>query len=88
MTGNLGELGQLKMQLKQTSAARDMSQEVCKSLQEELQDLQEQVQMYESAASLGVLSSKVSPKESSESFAHLGVRNLNKDDWETPKSSR
>ena len=75
------------MQLKQAVTSRDMSDDTCRNLQDELSDLKEQLQMYESAAELGVLAGKESPKIS-ESFAHLGVRNLDQGDWETPKSHR
>lgn len=52
-------------------------------LQHELSELQEQVKMYESASRLGVgLGSNIH----SDSLPHLTVRNLNKENWSTPKS--
>ena len=86
--GSVEEIHELQLQLKQTKTGRDMSQETCQSLQEELGDLKEQLQMYESAAELGVLAAagKGTTPKISESFAHLGVRNLDKGDWETPKN--
>ena len=52
-------------------------------LQHELSELQEQVKMYESASRLGVgLGSNIH----NDSLPHLTVRNLNKENWSTPKS--
>lgn len=50
------------------------------SLKHELSELQEQVKMYESASRLGV------GLGSNDSLPHLTVRNLNKENWSTPKS--
>lgn len=51
--------------------------------QHELSELQEQVKMYESASRLGV---GLGSNSHNDSLPHLTVRNLNKENWSTPKS--
>ncbi|KAL3884693.1 hypothetical protein ACJMK2_024805 [Sinanodonta woodiana] len=50
------EVSQLKNQLQQARASKSISEEICQSLQDEIKDLKEQLSMFESASSLGVLS--------------------------------
>ena len=49
----------------------------------ELSELKEEVKMYESASRLGV---GLGSGFQDSSFTHLTVRNLNKENWSTPKS--
>lgn len=51
--------------------------------QHELSELQEQIKMYESASRLGIGSGSGGHNES---LPHLTARNLNKENWSTPKS--
>ncbi|XP_038058353.1 centrosomal protein of 152 kDa-like isoform X2 [Patiria miniata] len=85
-TGSLQEINLLRVQLQEATAARTFSQDMTSALQEELTEMKEQLQMYESAMELGVMATK-SPESihTSKSFA---VRNLAKSDWKTPQSSR
>ncbi|XP_071788936.1 centrosomal protein of 152 kDa-like isoform X2 [Asterias amurensis] len=85
-TGSLQEINLLRVQLQQVEAARSFSENMTAALQEELSELKEQLQMYESAMELGVMSAK-SP-ESTQNAKSFAVRNLAKSDWKTPQIQR
>ncbi|XP_045184514.2 trichohyalin-like isoform X1 [Mercenaria mercenaria] len=85
------EMSQMKIHLQQALASRSISDEMCSSLQEEIQDLKEQVQMLESASHLGV--SSVAGQSSSasnfvdqnDSMVDLGIRKTL--DYDTPQGT-
>ncbi|XP_078356059.1 uncharacterized protein LOC144640863 isoform X2 [Oculina patagonica] len=84
-SGTMSEINQLRLALQESSTARNVSEGQCISLKHELSELQEQVKMYESASRLGVgLGSNIH----NDSLPHLTVRNLNKENWSTPKSHK
>ncbi|XP_033108121.1 centrosomal protein of 152 kDa-like isoform X3 [Anneissia japonica] len=86
-TGSVQEIGQLKLQLQHTTSSKCMAENMCQALQDELADIKEELRMYEAAACLGVGPSK-SPNglvNTVDSYIQLGVRNLAKEDWKTPK---
>nr|XP_006819677.1 PREDICTED: centrosomal protein of 152 kDa-like [Saccoglossus kowalevskii] len=87
-TGSVQEIGQLKIQLQQANTSKSISEGMYQALQDEVSDLKEQIQMYESAATLGVYSGNgvVQQEGLSDSFAHLGIKSkeCNKE-WKTPK---
>ncbi|XP_070536421.1 centrosomal protein of 152 kDa-like isoform X2 [Ptychodera flava] len=87
-TGSVQEISQLKIQLQQANTARNISEGMYQALQDELSDLKEQLQLYESAAQLGVYSNNTD-EGLSDSFAHLNIKQKdNKSDWKTPKLHR
>lgn len=85
-SGTMTEINQLRMALQESSTARNVAEGQCISLKHELTELKEQVKMYESASRLGVAVGSGIHDHSS--FAHLTVRNLNKENWGTPKSHK
>ncbi|XP_022090704.1 centrosomal protein of 152 kDa-like [Acanthaster planci] len=83
-TGSLQEINLLRVQLQEAAAARTFSQDMTSALQEELSEMKEELQRYESAMELGVGATK-SP-ESAHKSKSFAVRNLAKSDWKTPQS--
>ncbi|XP_060584200.1 golgin subfamily A member 4-like isoform X2 [Ruditapes philippinarum] len=89
------EMSQMKIHLQQALASRSISDEMCSSLQDEIQDLKEQVQMLESASHLGVSSVAGQTQsvtatsnnfvDQNDSMADLGIRKTL--DYDTPQSS-
>ncbi|XP_064595877.1 centrosomal protein of 152 kDa-like [Liolophura sinensis] len=81
------ELGKTKALLKQKTAAKDMTDEMCQALKEELVDLREQLSMFESASSLGLFSTISSSKSKElhdDSMTDLGIKKTL--DFKTPES--
>ncbi|XP_039502831.1 centrosomal protein of 152 kDa isoform X2 [Pimephales promelas] len=76
-TGSVQEMSQLQMKLQQTQSARTISEELNKTLQEELTDLKEQINLYESAIKHGALSLESNrdwENHLSESYMDLGIK--------------
>ncbi|XP_005998367.1 centrosomal protein of 152 kDa [Latimeria chalumnae] len=85
-TGTVQEINQLRFQLQQTQSAKNISDGMIKSLQEELTELKEQISLYESAAKFGIFVSDPSGEteiQMSESYMELGIKRVN---WKTSKS--
>ncbi|XP_041075313.1 centrosomal protein of 152 kDa-like isoform X2 [Polyodon spathula] len=84
-TGTVQELNQLRFQLQQAQSAKNISDSMNKSLQEELGELKEQITLYESAGKFGVLSADPcgdSEAPMSDSYVELGIKNVN---WKSTK---
>ncbi|KAJ8036612.1 hypothetical protein HOLleu_20634 [Holothuria leucospilota] len=81
--GSYQEIKNLHQQLQTVEHAKQMSEGLCKTLQDEVKDLKQQLQALESAVRLGALSSQSPPEGKGDSV----VRNLAKEDWNTPKTS-
>ncbi|XP_041353515.1 centrosomal protein of 152 kDa-like [Gigantopelta aegis] len=79
------ELSQIKAQLNQASASKRISDEMCTSLQSEIQELKDQLSMYESASSLGVFSRGQSMGTNDDSMVELGIKKTL--DFNTPDSN-
>ncbi|XP_052084175.1 centrosomal protein of 152 kDa-like [Mytilus californianus] len=80
------ELSQVKIQLQQAMASRKISDEMCQTYQDEIKDLKEQLNMFEAASALGVLSSNTLQTEScNDSLSDLGIRKTL--DFQTPDTS-
>ncbi|CAH2274016.1 centrosomal of 152 kDa isoform X2 [Pelobates cultripes] len=75
-TGSIQEATQLRMQLQQVQSSKIISDGMNKALQDEINELKEQITMYESAANLGVFTSP-SEQELSDSYADLGIKKVN-----------
>ncbi|OWF36520.1 trichohyalin-like [Mizuhopecten yessoensis] len=83
------ELSQIKIQLQQTIASRKIADDMCHTYQEEVQDLKEQLSMFESASALGVLttgqaSSDLRHPTHDDSLLDLGIKKTL--DFDTPES--
>ncbi|XP_033726371.1 nucleoprotein TPR-like [Pecten maximus] len=83
------ELSQIKIQLQQTIASRKIADDMCHTYQEEIQDLKEQLSMFESASGLGVLTSGQSTSDGrramhDDSLLDLGIKKTL--DFDTPES--
>ncbi|CAC5397295.1 CEP152 [Mytilus coruscus] len=80
------ELSQVKIQLQQAMASRKIGDEMCQTYQDEIKDLKEQLNMFEAASALGVLSSNTLQTEScNDSLSDLGIRKTL--DFQTPDTS-
>ncbi|XP_071825621.1 uncharacterized protein [Apostichopus japonicus] len=79
--GSYQEANSLHQQLQVAQNAKQMSENLCKSMQEEVTDLKQQLLAIESAVRLGALSPHSSPEGQGDNV----VRNLAKEDWSTPK---
>ncbi|KAK7117828.1 hypothetical protein R3I94_023148 [Phoxinus phoxinus] len=76
-TGSVQEMSQLQMKLQQTQSARTISEDINKTLQEELTELKEQIHLYESAIKHGALSlasNRDWENHLSESYMDLGIK--------------
>ncbi|XP_077067282.1 centrosomal protein of 152 kDa isoform X2 [Siphateles boraxobius] len=76
-TGSVQEISQLQMKLQQTQSARIISEDINKTLQEELTELKEQISLYESAIKHGALSLESNrdwENHLSESYMDLGIK--------------
>ncbi|KPP72654.1 centrosomal protein of 152 kDa-like, partial [Scleropages formosus] len=79
-TGSVQEMNQLHMQLQQVQSAMKISENMNKSLQEELSELKEHVTLYESAIKLGVISLDSNGEwdnQLSDSYVELGIKKVN-----------
>uniref|UniRef100_A0A673IM27 Very long-chain acyl-CoA synthetase-like n=1 Tax=Sinocyclocheilus rhinocerous TaxID=307959 RepID=A0A673IM27_9TELE len=74
-TGSVQEMSQLQLKLQQAQSARAISEDISKALQEELTDLKEQINLYESAINHGALGSNGDwENQPSESYMDLGIK--------------
>ncbi|XP_075753307.1 centrosomal protein of 152 kDa isoform X3 [Pelodiscus sinensis] len=79
-TGSIQETNQLRLQLQQTQSAQLMSNNMNKTLQEELTALKEEIALYESAAKLGVFLNDASGElhvDMTDSYVDLGIKKVN-----------
>ncbi|XP_051548227.1 centrosomal protein of 152 kDa-like isoform X3 [Myxocyprinus asiaticus] len=76
-TGSVQEMNQLQMKLQQAQSARSISEDLNKALQEELTELKEQINLYESAVKHGALLLETNgdwENQFSESYMNLGIK--------------
>ncbi|XP_039346637.1 centrosomal protein of 152 kDa isoform X5 [Mauremys reevesii] len=79
-TGSVQETNQLRLQLQQAQSAQLISNNMNKTLQEELTELKEEIALYESAAKLGVFlndSSGERHADMTDSYVDLGIKKVN-----------
>ncbi|XP_067411899.1 centrosomal protein of 152 kDa isoform X2 [Emydura macquarii macquarii] len=79
-TGSIQETNQLRFQLQQAQSAQLISNNMNKSLQEELTELKEEIALYESAAKLGVFLNDPSGElhvDLTDSCVDLGIKKVN-----------
>ncbi|XP_040198583.1 centrosomal protein of 152 kDa isoform X2 [Rana temporaria] len=84
-TGSIQEASQLRMQLQQLQSSKTISDGMNKALQEEINELKEQITMYESAAKLGVFLGAEEQEEFSDSYRDLGIKKVN---WQKSRFQR
>lgn len=84
-TGSIQEASQLRMQLQQLQSSKTISDGMNKALQEEINELKEQITMYESAAKLGVFLGAEEQEEFSDSYVDLGIKKVN---WQKSQFQR
>ncbi|XP_054633053.1 centrosomal protein of 152 kDa isoform X2 [Dunckerocampus dactyliophorus] len=80
-TSSVQEMGQIQIKLQQAHAAKALSEDVNRVLQEDLSDLKEQITLYESAFKLGVIALDVTgdgENQLSESCLDLGFKKTNR----------
>ncbi|XP_068131524.1 centrosomal protein of 152 kDa isoform X2 [Hyperolius riggenbachi] len=75
-TGSFQEATQLRLQLQQVQSSKTISDGMNKALQEEINELKEQIRMYESAAKLGVYIGE-EQEQLSDSYVDLGIKKIN-----------
>uniref|UniRef100_W5JZ82 Centrosomal protein 152 n=1 Tax=Astyanax mexicanus TaxID=7994 RepID=W5JZ82_ASTMX len=78
-TGSVQEMSQLQIKLQQAQSSRNISENMNKALQEELQELKEQITLYESAVKLGAVSFDSNTdweNHLSESYIDLGIKKV------------
>ncbi|XP_027028950.2 centrosomal protein of 152 kDa isoform X1 [Tachysurus fulvidraco] len=78
-TGCVQEMSQMQIKLQQTQSSRNISENMNKVLQEELNELKEQITLYESAVKLGAVSLDSNPNwenQLSESYIDLGIKRV------------
>ncbi|XP_026095035.1 centrosomal protein of 152 kDa isoform X1 [Carassius auratus] len=74
-TGSVQEMSQLQMKLQQAQSARAISEDINRALQEEMTELKEQINLYESAIKHGALQSNGDwESQLSESCVDLGIK--------------
>ncbi|XP_073687907.1 centrosomal protein of 152 kDa [Garra rufa] len=74
-TGSVQEMSQLQLKLQQAQSARAISEDINKAQQEELRELKEQINLYESAIKHGALESNGDwENQLSESYMDLGIK--------------
>ncbi|XP_029808372.1 centrosomal protein of 152 kDa [Suricata suricatta] len=84
-SGSVQQVAQLRFQLQQAQKAHAMSENMNKTLQEELTELKDEISLYESAAKLGILPSDSEGElniELTESYVDLGIKKVN---WKKSK---
>ncbi|XP_072258504.1 centrosomal protein of 152 kDa isoform X2 [Pyxicephalus adspersus] len=84
-TGSIQEATQLRLQLQQLQSSKTISDGMNKALQEEINELKEQITMYESAAKLGVFVSGEEQEQLSDSYVDLGIKKVN---WQKSRFQR
>ncbi|CAL8356718.1 unnamed protein product [Lota lota] len=80
-TGSVQEMSQMQIKLQQAQAAKSLSENINKVLQEDLTDLKEQITLYESAVKHGVIALEPSDdweNPPSESYVELGIKSANR----------
>ncbi|XP_030621163.1 centrosomal protein of 152 kDa [Chanos chanos] len=76
-TGSVQEMSQIQMKLQQAQSALSISDNMNKTLQEELSDLKEQITLYESAIRHGAVTLEVNgdwEQHLSDSYVELGIK--------------
>ncbi|XP_074150548.1 centrosomal protein of 152 kDa isoform X10 [Sminthopsis crassicaudata] len=84
-TGSVQEMNQLRLQLQQAQSAHTLSDNMNRTLQEELAELKEEISLYESAAKLGVFPDDPNEEmnvDLAESYVNLGIKKVN---WKKSK---
>ncbi|MBN3313388.1 CE152 protein, partial [Atractosteus spatula] len=84
-TGTIQEINQLRIQLQQAQSVKNISDNMNRSLQEEVSDLKEQITLYESAAKFGIIALDPSGElesQLSDSYVELGIKKVN---WKNSK---
>uniref|UniRef100_W5LW21 Centrosomal protein 152 n=1 Tax=Lepisosteus oculatus TaxID=7918 RepID=W5LW21_LEPOC len=84
-TGTIQEINQLRIQLQQAQSVKNISDNMNRSLQEEVSDLKEQITLYESAAKFGIIALDPSGElesQLSDSYVELGIKTVN---WKNSK---
>ncbi|KAM9125555.1 centrosomal protein of 152 kDa isoform 2-T2 [Pangshura tecta] len=79
-TGSMQETNQLRLQLQQAHSAQLISNNMNKTLQEQLTELKEEIALYESAAKLGVFLNDSSGElhaDMTDSYVDLGIKKVN-----------
>ncbi|XP_060149552.1 centrosomal protein of 152 kDa [Globicephala melas] len=79
-SGSVQEVAQLQLQMQQAQKAHAMSENMNKTLQEEIKELKEEISLYESAAKLGIFPSDSEGElniELTESYVDLGIKKVN-----------
>ncbi|XP_056428241.1 centrosomal protein of 152 kDa isoform X2 [Hyla sarda] len=84
-TGSFQETTQLRMTLQQLQSSKLISDGMNKALQEEINELKDQITMYESAAKMGVFISGEEEQELSDSYVDLGIKKVN---WQKSRFKR
>ncbi|XP_059859568.1 centrosomal protein of 152 kDa isoform X3 [Delphinus delphis] len=80
-SGSVQEVAQLQLQMQQAQKAHAMSENINKTLQEEIKELKEEISLYESAAKLGIFPSDSEGElniELTESYVDLGIKKVNR----------
>uniref|UniRef100_A0A7N4V4X7 Centrosomal protein 152 n=1 Tax=Sarcophilus harrisii TaxID=9305 RepID=A0A7N4V4X7_SARHA len=84
-TGSVQEVNQLRLQLQQAQSAHTLSDNMNRTLQEELAELKEEISLYESAAKLGIFPDDPNEEmnvDLAESYVNLGIKKVN---WKKSK---
>uniref|UniRef100_A0A8D2AIW0 Centrosomal protein 152 n=1 Tax=Sciurus vulgaris TaxID=55149 RepID=A0A8D2AIW0_SCIVU len=84
-SGSIQEVAQLRLQLQQAQKAHTISENMNKTLQEELTELKDEISLYESAAKLGIPPNDSEGElniELTESYEDLGIKKVN---WKKSK---
>ncbi|XP_073424558.1 centrosomal protein of 152 kDa [Dendrobates tinctorius] len=84
-TGSIQEATQLRIQLQQLQSSKLLGDGMNKALQAEINELKEQITMYESAAKMGVFINGEEEQELSDSYVDLGIRKVN---WQKSQFNR
>ncbi|KAM4035832.1 centrosomal protein of 152 kDa [Anomaloglossus baeobatrachus] len=84
-TGSIQENTKLQIQLQQLQSSKLLGDGMNKALQAEINELKEQINMYESAAKMGVFINREEEQELSDSYMDLGIRKVN---WQKSQISR
>ncbi|KAM3870559.1 centrosomal protein of 152 kDa [Diretmus argenteus] len=80
-TGSVQEMSQMQIKLQQAQSAKALSENMNKALQEDLEDLKEQITLYESAVKHGVIALDLNgdwENQMSESYIDLGLKKANR----------